>query len=302
MNAEQVIRELGLKQIARNFWAGKCPLCNAGEDRFVVKMNVKGEYVWLCRKCEPNGYKTFYYLMHKLNGTWAYDNMNERKWQSLPKRSVDKSNEGTNIEWQIEAQRMVEEGVKNLHTPSQLGAIVREYLHSRGLIENTWKEFKLGAAVVNGKIVMTIPCFDAERIHYVKFRVVRPQDNGLRYFCMKESRTNVLYGLNALEGKETLMLVEGELNALSLWQVVREWLDVASFGSESFSQLGLLKALRKRYKQTILWLDNEERGRELLKALHAQRLIVSSAAGGDANELLQAGKLKYFLEVLLCSK
>ena len=100
--------------------------------------------------------------------------------------------------------------------------------------------------------------------------------------------------------RPTLLLVEGELNAVSLWQVAHERADVLSCGSQE----GILQAETRRllatlipaYTRVFIWLD------ALPRAASATPLIAPatgyalwSEGGLDANDRLRDGTLAAWL-------
>ena len=102
--------------------------------------------------------------------------------------------------------------------------------------------------------------------------------------------------MHRLSGQATLIITEGELNAISCWQVAGTWADVLSIGSqENARQVGVLDALKQvalPYRQIIVWLDERERALTLADRIAPfNGTAVWSAHGLDANDLLQRGLL-----------
>jgi hypothetical protein len=98
------------------------------------------------------------------------------------------------------------------------------------------------------------------------------------------------------EQQRTLILCEGEANALSIWQACQDTrLDVLSLGSESATlPTKFAEGIAASYGQLITWLDRPELAAKValqLPGAHA----VSSPGGKDANDLLQAGLLGAYL-------
>jgi len=100
-----------------------------------------------------------------------------------------------------------------------------------------------------------------------------------------------------------LVLCEGELNALSLWQAARatglDRLDVLSFGSDSNAGGELAGKLAARYRRVIVWADDPDKTRAAMAGIPGARGLRSpqddSGRKLDANALLQAGALGDFL-------
>lgn len=126
---------------------------------------------------------------------------------------------------------------------------------------------------------------------------------GLRYLSRRGSLP-VLYGLWADSPVHpTLLLVEGEFNALSIWQCLPEGVTCLSFGSEGGAGAHWLEAATRSRERLILWADDPQRALALRATIGRPVLLVHSprAAGLklDANALLQHGLLMDFLSGLL---
>ena len=93
----------------------------------------------------------------------------------------------------------------------------------------------------------------------------------------------------------TLLVCEGELNAMSCWQAGHPaGLDVVSLGSEGATLPSWLRTLAGRYGAVMTWLDKPERSAAALDALGAPGLALHSQTPDgkvDANTLLLAGQL-----------
>ena len=124
-------------------------------------------------------------------------------------------------EWQRQAWELVNAAVKRLGTNE--GQPVREYLEKRGLRPETWQAFSLGAGYCDMPtskrrgLAVVMPWLSGNRICNVKFRFVSPADERDR-FNSKRGGEVILFGLQNVTLGETLILVEGEFNAMSLWQ------------------------------------------------------------------------------------
>jgi hypothetical protein len=104
----------------------------------------------------------------------------------------------------------------------------------------------------------------------------------------------------------TLWLIEGELNALSLWQALRaEYcvnFDVVSFGGDSQAAHldPVVKAWAGKYQQVIVWADDPDKALAAMRALPGTFGLFglrSPEVDGrklDANELLKLGGLADF--------
>lgn len=116
-----------------------------------------------------------------------------------------------------------------------------------------------------------------------------------------------------IEALRTLVICEGELNAISIWQTTEPWnWDVLSLGSESahFPQV-VIDQLAMHFGRVLIWMDRSGRAREEMARIGPVAFGVNSVpvvengkpvlgANGkpkqkDANDLLREGHLGGFL-------
>ena len=201
---------------------------------------------------------------------------------------------------------------------SDEGKAGREYLTRRGLSHATWDAWLLGYAVIfDPKIdqirpALVIPWLDmdatGETITAVKYRFIDNDPEGLRYTAMTGS-VPILFGLwDAIEAHETLLLVEGEFNCLSVWQCHPCGVTALSFGSESGGRVDILQAIARRYQHVFVWADDVwskggQRGKDLSDLVKGRGKQIQSVKKNnvkhDANQLLQVGALGDFLSHIL---
>lgn len=126
-------------------------------------------------------------------------------------------------------------------------------------------------------------------------------EGGLRY-TSKRGGECIAFGLGlAGDHHHALWLIEGEINALSLWQALggAQGLnaDVVSFGSEHGATSPAIVGLARRYRQVVVWADDREQVQASLRAIPGAFGLRSPVVQGvklDANALLQCGALAGF--------
>lgn len=129
--------------------------------------------------------------------------------------------------------------------------------------------------------------------------------NGKQRTENKTSRGNfagAMFGWQAVKGPErcnVLIITEGEINALSLWQAGNGLVDVLSTGSESMLQTlpDDVVTFAKQYQHIIVWADKGALADST--ALTIGAAAMRSPGGQDANDLLKAGKLEKLLAAML---
>jgi hypothetical protein len=95
-----------------------------------------------------------------------------------------------------------------------------------------------------------------------------------------------------------LLIVEGELNAMSCWQVAADThLHVLSTGSEGQAITPAAAQFAQRYGLVLVWADKGKIAQALMAKLPGA-VGIHSPGGKDANDLLQAGLLGGFLATM----
>jgi len=274
------------------FW--HCPFHPDGTPSFSVKNDR-----YYCFGCHATGdavdWLVEYRRLPKRQALELVKGSNGRPYHPpKPKPKPQPESEGAEA-WAESALREVVQANERLFRPE--GQAVREYLTRRGFGAETVQVWALGAAEVfnpstnRQEPAVVIPSFDRGEITAVKYRFLNGE---LRYRMRKGSRPS-LFGLWQ-SVKPYLAIVEGELNAVSLWQVAAERFLVISPGSQSAGRAMLLDLLKNgRFAQKVLWFDDPHLAREY--APFADLVITSPTVNNhklDANALLQTGELTAF--------
>lgn len=315
---------------AGGYHVGPCPFCG-GTDRFTVKHMEDGDR-WHCRQCGDGKYHTpIDYIMRRdgvdfkealktLGGDATASNFIPRKAEPTPPRPLAVPASG----WQADTWREVDTASKLLGPIQPEGQAARMFLASRGFHRGTQKAWHLGFTYAFDHVVkrkrpaITIPWLDmdstCESLTAIKYRFIDddPNPRAMRYSCKGGSKFDAPYGLwDALPGiHQTLMLVEGEFNCLSVWQCLPKGVTCLSFGSEGSGYLRVLQAMANHYQHVFVWADDLWSNPKQIE--HAQNLHALVKGNGkrlqsvmqddikyDANELLQQGVLADFLSRIL---
>jgi len=214
--------------------------------------------------------------------------------------------------WQADKRQMIAQSRERLLN-SREGKLARDYLAGRGIRSDIWSAFNLGYAVVNnpnvgkkmGAVVM--PWLN-KSITALEFRFL-DVDKKERFSTWGN---RYLFGLPRTQGRDrirpgrsnTLMFIEGPLNAVSVYQAAYRnfGLDVVSFGSQSYLKTpavaGAIKALARGYPNLLVWSDIANVARGALDILPGAYLI-KSPNDIDANDMLRGGYLVEFLDEIL---
>ena len=197
----------------------------------------------------------------------------------------------------------------------------RAYLEGRGLYSETWETFGLGYTLA------ALPgTWDGENKTYstskqpaicLPWTLSNGQVIAIRYRFLGSHTYTVgdkertekqtaqfgsnfggrLFGGCALSGPgsvQALVLCEGEINAMSIWQATAGAVDVLSLGSESQQiKESAIRAILA-YKRVIVWMDKPERVREVTMVLPGS-VGFKSPYDKDANDWLRTEKLPEIL-------
>lgn len=258
----------GLRKVAGTDggeYAGPCPQCG-GEDRF----HVAAAGWWFCRQCHPKRGDAIEYLQWRDGldfkeacAALGGDSTAARPRQVRRPRPRVRHAEAPATAWQDRARAFVAYAQGELWGNAEALA----YLRGRGLHDETIRAAGLGwnPKTLFDKDVArwgmdprehkavwipagwVIPCELGDELQYVKVRR-RPEDlaeaeawnqshpdtkpHSLdKYINVTGSKkAGVIYGLERLQGLADLILCEGELNALILWQALGGYFDVVSVG------------------------------------------------------------------------
>lgn len=228
------------------------------------------------------------------------------------------------------APRLVQQAQERLDSPA--GAAAREYLTRRGLTQDTWRAFGLGCVAsrqLPSDRTQTAPAvtwpvfaFDTGALVAVRYRFIVQTATGDRYDSLKGSTMRGhMFGVQGLPAFVTLpladgasyaerscclVLCEGELNAMSIWQACAGTnVHVLSTGSQSVRRLpDWTVDVASRYGAVLTWFDEAERATNIAQQLPgavAVRSPITNGEAQDANDILRRGLLAGLVQKLRLS-
>lgn len=292
------------------YHVGPCPFCG-GNDRFTVKHTPSGDK-WFCRQCGDGKYHSVADFVMHLNNCDYKTAVKMLGGEITPRAAKRTTQPKKHVvipgdDWQSKSWDMVDKASDRLLSDD--GLLGQKYLLSRGIQRGTWYAWHLGfthaydPTAKRNRPAITIPWFDmdeiSEGITAVKIRFIDNSLDGLRYISLSGSKP-FLFGLwDAMESDTTLLLVEGEFNALSIWQCRPKKTSVLSFGSEGNGRADLLKTISSKYSRVVLWLDEPDKAREYQSLIMRQcekfQSLIINNNKMDANYLLRNGELSGLL-------
>ncbi|MBN1815049.1 MAG: hypothetical protein JXA14_24660 [Anaerolineae bacterium] len=244
-------RDTALRRVASTNggeYAGPCPFCG-GSDRLRVQPNAGGKGRWFCRSCTGDP---------QASGHWldAIDYVRQRagvdyreacallnietqlphREHKSPLRPTVSQEASPPAFDQAAAQAAVGECERALWDDA--GAKACGWLAGRGIVEETARAWRLGYNPCRGVLCgleiprgIVIPCFIDGAVQYIKVRRPVPPLPGPKYQQVKGSRS-ALFGLDHLAGRRVIVICEGELDAVLLWQEAGDLVDVVALGSK----------------------------------------------------------------------
>lgn len=186
-----------------------------------------------------------------------------------------------------------------------------QWLRDRSFLDSTIRRFKLGysmRAEKSSDAAVCIPYLVEGGAVMWKTRSWWKEKDGMHLGRVPAGVETPLYNSFQVEGKEDVLVVEGEWDVMAMYQM--DWLDCCSGSSGARTWLGDWDAHLEHAKRIFVWLDNDEdgaAGREKIAARYGHRVHLVNmpadisvfrpknpdALGGeapkDANDLLKLG-------------
>jgi hypothetical protein len=300
-----------LKRWTAKEMAGPCPKCG-GDDRLHVQRDF-----WFCRGCYPPENK----LPHDaiawvewLHGVDFLEAIRLLDANALPEpvakaipATKTHTRGWTDATWQAAARHEARTAATELDSAN--GEAARAYLAGRAILPDTWRAWGLGCGapwnprIGEEKPAIILPWRDGDSIRALNYRFFGADIDKPARFSQKKDGERTLFGLDLLRGGDSLLLIEGELNAISAWQASREiGLDVVSFGPEDNASSAPVIELALRYKRVWVWLDKPDKVSAAMDVIPGAKGLKSVELDGvqlDANALLQRGALGEYLIAVL---
>lgn len=246
----------------------------------------------------------------------------------LPQAQPAQRKEPPTAQWIAEATAIAEQCHERL-VASADGQPGRDYLAGRGITESAWLAYRIGfhpAVAVPSKEVketrpaICLPWYRGKDLLALRYRFIDPYQERKADGTLRPRKITsrpgsyyrgYLYGGHALPdfvGPEckvlnlrTLVIIEGELNAISCWQAAHGWRwDVLSVGGESEAEHlpPAMIAFAQRFERVICWMDRAEIAKSAMAQIPGSYGITSPTPEGsklDANDMLKRGLLGGFL-------
>lgn len=282
---------------------GPCPKCG-GTDRFKVKQDG-----FFCRNCYPiddHGWHDAIDFAKWINGVGFKEAIEALGGAiSAPVRRPDvntgtivpKADERPVKDFSEEAEAAQDELIAGVTANARTAWA---YLEKRGIDPVVALTYGLGVTrwLFDG-VGIVMPWYAPDgTIPAMRVRFVEPVRDKVRSTKGSTMRGNV-FGFQKLNGRKNLLIVEGEINAMSVYQASFLWLDVVSVGSQDQALRGYILDAVKRYDKVAVWLDSREKAQKRMESLGASFCLSGYVDGDgkeyDANDYLKHGILSEYL-------
>ena len=285
-----------------------CPGCTAARDGFHVNTALNR---WKCYSCHPGKWFDAPELVKAVERVGFRQAAEKLLTGNLKRCDVAHSHiteKATSAPYRESwARGILESAQDRLWSATQQGEQARGYLAQRGLLSPTWEAFGLGVIdwmdFINERRLpsIVIPWYNSDGSHFAGLRYRHMETDGKIKYRVYGSIANRLFGwqANTLPA-DTVILCEGELNALSIYQAtLADGIHVFSVGSQTNRLAESIVAHVSTYRRAIVWMDEPDQAQAIAEMLPNAVTIDSASMGGDANQLLTANRLSEIVRCLL---
>jgi 5S rRNA maturation endonuclease (ribonuclease M5) len=183
---------------------------------------------------------------------------------------------------------------------------VRAYIYERGFDDDTIRRFKLCAMRIGTEPAVGIPYLAGGKAVLFKLRNLATNKTSRKFTRYPNGADSPLFNLDGIRDAKQVVLVEGELDAISLWQLGITNAASTSLGAQKTFPVDWLDMLSDA-DDIVLWYDDDESGQKavatLSEILGSHRCRVASISEDiadairerigktpkDANDLLVGG-------------
>jgi len=260
-------RDTSLRRVANTGggeYAGPCPFCG-GEDRLRVQPK-RG--TWWCRQCSEKWDDAIGYVMKRdklrfpqavqqlVDGTGKDTSFLLHRGAMGGEAPHDATPVSPSARWQSLMGQYALGCAQVLYSP--VGTQGLDWLHARGLRDEVIRKANLGYDVQEQAVV--IPTTVRGTLWAIKIRHLFPSACKPKYRFACGSRTGVPYPADWLTRKQTLVVCEGELDTLLLWQVAGDAVDVLTLGASTMRLADCWLPLFQPYRRIVVAMDADVAG------------------------------------------
>ncbi len=305
--------DTSLKRVSHREYAGQCPGCG-GSDRFHVQPYRREGGAWMCRYCWPaeeKGWGDGISYLRQFRGmsfkqAKAYlfgeiDSLLETVYNA--QEMYEQARLPDNEQLQERYQDYIRLAITRLWKPQ--GKPCLDYLLSRGLSEDTIRKAKLGSidsATLKREYLgrvevdtefIVFPWYADKLLWGVQLRDIRPDVPLQERYRKFPKSGNGLYLADSLKRKLPTFLVEGELDALSIFQAAGDIVNPVATGGKDGSLTSTWVTRLARVPSVLVAFDREaeaeQRANTWLKILSHNAMRYKPQLK-DVNKMLVEGR------------
>lgn len=255
-----------------------CPFCKGGEhhkDTETFALNIaKGTYNCKRGKCGAVG------TLRELHKYFGEPYEGDFEWRSRPPKTFRKPNS------QVKSAKEK----------------VAAYLRSRGISQETWERRKVGEVAGN----IAFPYYENGELVLIKFRRPEPYTGKGPKAWREEGGKDVFWGMDDCDPALPLVIVEGEIDALTLDEAGVPNVVSVPNGALSLECVDNCWEWLENFGEIIIWPDNDEPGhgmaQKLIKRLGEWRCRIVQSPYKDANDHLLAEGKESVLDAVVSAK
>jgi twinkle protein len=281
-----------------------CPCCNKAKHLY---FNLETG-MWDCKRCGESGnlFKMADHIGLRVRERHVVRSSTSIMMAGLRKSSGRKLKRRGGV---VGTDKAIAASERLFDKDDEHGQAVKAYLNGRGIEDEAIKHFRLGVTYIGGKkgpVAAGIPFIDGDRTMMVKMRNIDPDCDKSKRFARTKGGKSSLFNVAGARGRKRVVMVEGEIDAISLWQNGITEAVSTSIGAQGKVPQVWIDDLVDA-EDIVLWYDDDAAGDDaidgLATAFGSHRVRVASIpdeviadvkartgkAPKDANDLVVAG-------------
>jgi hypothetical protein len=260
----QVVKEANVQGVRE--WHSNCPWCPGSTDSFITDENGRYSHKLRSKGCGRHG-DALDFLQEYVGMSYqeAAEELGLEDVQfsaeNVMRRHANNNDQSPTKKWQESALLILERAERYLwHPKSSDGKIALQYLHDRGLTNETIKHFRVGYVPKTSDDRWFTDSFENWGLDPEKLTAIQREKGCVRIpdgiiipwfvggqvwkLAMKRpgqtpdygqvlGSTDALFNVDTLQYGEPAMMVEGEIDCMSVWQEAKDLLNVVATGSSA---------------------------------------------------------------------
>ena len=192
---------------------------------------------------------------------------------------------GGEVELTVHTPRMYK---KPLIKTADLSQEALDYMNNRKITVQTLRDWQVKQRDWNGKPCFVFQYFDENKeLQFVSYREIKK--DGLKGGCEQDTMP-ILWGVWHVDPVKPVVIVEGQIDALSVWEAGYKNIVSVPNGANNFTWIDNCWDWLQQLQEIIIWADNDTPGRKMANELQIRlgkyRTKVFTHRRKDANDVL----------------